>query len=506
MKLKVPVAIVLLGLIVIVLNHHVMDWKSITSGKIEKSFTQLIGEQRKDLNSWKAFEPGDTRFQKRRFCDEKVVSWSDNKPWVAEPVVKDIQVVETNEGTYLIQTIVLNKNCRKTSVYPLKKEYEISNKFIRSRMDVSLPRNLMNVSGKEGSFHYKNLFYFDLKESPSKSIDAIAGIIIISALLWLAWEGLSLFFYPALGVLLLARAISLYFNTLDWLFKYPLFDSLIYKSSSWNPTLGDLFVNCLLLFLITITWSRKFRKEEVVAGKYQLYLFLTFGVLFSVSVHTTIWSILDNSQLSLDVGKSIHFDFRRIIALISILFVASSQFLVTFRCVGLLNATSNKSSYYLFLLLLSGVGFLISQVVGAIALLFLFIIFVSNQLNWTNKLKQYRYQNLQFVLFVSVSVAVVLSRSVYEFHEKSELDTKRKFANYLLIKRDVLSEYYLNQLLKEIEEIDFQGISRKDASERIANRFVNPYLDKYNIQIIDPVIDSLSYYEVMPSLTRETLS
>ncbi len=506
MNLKVAGGIIALGLLAIVLNHYVLDWGAITSRKIEDRFAQLISAQRTDLNSWQSFEIGDPRFQKRRICGEQVINWSDNKPWVDEPALRDIQILEAMEGIFLIQTIIYSENCRKTSIYPLRKNYQIANKFLKSRMDVSLPRNLTNISEKEGDFRYENLFYYDLKETPSKSIDAIAGIVIVIVLLWLAWKGWSGFFYQTLLVVLLVRALTLYFNILEQLFNYPLFDPLIYKSSNWNPTLGDLFVNCLLLFLMTISWSRKFRKDGFSTRKYQLYIFFITGILFSISIYTTSWSVLDNSQLSLDLGKSIQFDFRRIMALLTILFVVGSQFLVTFRCVGLLNAQKNKSLYYLFLVLVSGIAFLVSEAAGGIALLFLVIIFISSQLNWTYKLKQFRYQNLQFVLLVSVSVALVLSVSVYAFHEKSELDTKRKFANYLLIKRDVLSEYYLNQLLKEIRDREFRNISVEEAKKKVETKFLNPYLDKYKVRLIDPLEDSLSYYQILPSLAGNALS
>lgn len=497
--------LMLVGLASILINHFLVDWRSATDGKIRSYFDRLVEDQKADLLTWSQGTLEGNTFQRRTYCNGKLERWSDDRPWIDELIQSELSVVEDGKGIFLAQRIDMEGGCFVISIYPLAKEYSISNKYLKSRLAVSLPKDLSTISLEDGSFKYRDLFYYEITESSSRSIDAIAFILIVVSSLIFLWLSLSKYFFASIGAMIAVRALTLWFSLFETLIRYPIFDSLYYTSSRWNPTLGDLFLNCLLIFIVTLKWSRRFRyRTEPSSSLGYIYIFLSIAV--STSVFTTAWSILDNSQLSLDVGKSIEFGFLRVVAYLTVLLMVCSHFLITFRLSGFLISSTKRKVFYLLLIVMPFGLWPFSLPAFFVGLLNSVIIILASRLNWGERLRDFKYANLQFALVVSLAVAAVLAATAYKYYEKSELDAKKKFANHLLIKRDVLGEYYLNQVLQRFEDEMLEESRKEVLKETIRDQLLNTYFDKYEIKVISEDSDSLMYVESVSQLTQDKLS
>lgn len=506
MSLKVLISLILLGVGVVAVNHFVLDWDVLSAGKVHDHFDELISDQNADLERWISDGNGDANFSKRSFCKGELTKWSDDRFWGDVETSKELEVIESESGILLVQRIAVTDSCFAESMYYLSYNYSITNKYLKSRNNISLPKDLVSISSSAGDIDYKGLFYYSIKGSASKGTDAAAGAVVLLAMLVLFWKGLSNRFLITVAIVFILRIVTLYFGLLKGFFGYALFDSLYYTSSIWNPTLGDLLLNVLLIFLTTLNWSRRFRHHSEVKSNLEIITYSLFGLALSASVFSIIWSILDNSQISMDVGKTIEFGLLRVIGYISVGLMVGSQFLFSFRTVGQISKMNQPNLVYVVLLCASLSLFFFSSSVALVGIIFAGIVVVTSKFKWGNKLKDFKYENLQFVLLVSVYLAGVLSFSVYKFHEKSELDAKRKFANHLLIKRDVLGEYYLNQLLIDLNDLDSQAKSNERIVEEINLELLNTYFDKYDIKLLAPTTDSVAYFSTLKELNSEKLS
>ncbi|MEQ9229915.1 MAG: hypothetical protein RIF46_04480, partial [Cyclobacteriaceae bacterium] len=97
---------------------------------------------------------------------------------------------------------------------------------------------------------------------------------------------------------------------------------------------------------------------------------------------------------------------------------------------------------------------------------------------------------LEYVLSVAAILSLSFAFTVYHYHNIEDLDDKKKFANKLILEKDVLGEFYLNEIMNEfredrsIEERLNGGIfARQNIREKVRRQFVSSYFDKYELEI-----------------------
>ncbi len=498
--MKISFILIAAGIAGIIINHFLIDWESYTVDRVNDFFDELIEEQRADLFDWSSDSAGDSKFRKRSFCGDSLINWNDSYGWFEFSIEDDLAVIEDMHGVFLVQRLSKNEDCYSISVFTVSRKYTIANNYLKATKNSLLPRSVVYVSNSNGPITYKDQFFYDIERSPSYLLDILLSLLIISIALTILWKTLSDYFIESILVVVTIRTIMLYFSLLETLIRYPLFDPLYFTWSFWNPTLGDLFFNCLLVFLITLKWSRRFRLTDHWPSGKSLYPVAAISQILSVSIFWILWRILTNSQISLDVGQTIEFGHLRVFSYLCVILLIGSAFLSNFRLVGFLRRGTSNSKIFLFLIASTLPFFIISATSVLVTLIFAVVIIFISKLNWGSRLREFKYENLQFALIISVIASGILSYSVYKFYEKSELDAKMKFANHLLIRKDVLGEYYLNQMLE-----DGKGTPSGD-SPISYEQLLSPYFDKYEVKIVDVSLDTLAFKQYRLLMTRERLS
>ncbi|GAB4250960.1 MAG: HAMP domain-containing sensor histidine kinase [Ekhidna sp.] len=468
-------------------NHYLIDWEQRAIDNAEGSIARLIADQRTDLKDWSNRVDTDPDFSKRTLCKGRLVEWNDDHPFEFESSTDSIYILENERGIFLVQSLEIG-GCQFLSQYALYRNYSITNQYLKSGIGDRLHPSIDQISS-QGSQSYGQLLKYDVSYAPSKVIDSIISGIIVFILLftyWLTSKSSFRHFLLATIMLIILRLITLGFDILQVLFQMPLFDPINYTSSFINPTLGDLLINQIILLLICMRLVTIF---DYLKPTYGWILWGGLGISLSILLFHIPWSILSNSQILLDVGESIIFDWLRIVSYICLLLTGLSFLIYTFYVQKYL-ASGGKIYQTIALSIVVALVLLFTKLLIAASVLFFgAILFVSSRISWNDTMQKFNYSNLLFILMVSVGTGMLFAAVTYKQSEQSELDAKEKFANYLLLKRDVLGEYYLHQSIQKLSqdtrvmEVASEG-SREELESIIRREFASSYFNKYDLEIV----------------------
>lgn len=487
--MSVRYSIVLIGtcFFLYFLNHFFFDWERITRGIAEENLSGIVVAQRADLISWSKGQEMDDAFRKRSLCQGRLVDWSDDRPFEFSPALDSIGVVESEHGVFLYQRIT-NEGCEYISGYPLFEYFLISNQYLKNRRSSKVSSVITTVS-KDAPYPFESLLKYDVKYGPNAWLDGIIGLIFILVFIFeyvkfSSWSVRS--FWLATGGLVMLRFISLYFNILDTIFRMPLFNPVNFTASFFNPTLGDLLVNAILTLVVTIQISKHLsdlRKGEL----WLVYAILGLGC--GLLVFHIPWSILNNSQLVLDIGKSISFSFLRSISYSIVGIFSICYFVYLFHFYQFLERFGRVKHALTVFSAAGAFIFFLNPFLSIPAFFAVFFFLVLARFKERFNLTEFNYQNLLFILIYSVGLGAMLSLFVYKHGERDELFAKRKFANYLLLKQDVLGEYYLSKAIENLNadpelEIIASDRSKSDLIESVLSEFSSPYFNKYEIEMV----------------------
>ncbi|MEO9872991.1 sensor histidine kinase [Ekhidna sp.] len=489
MNHKLSIVSLIGGILLLLGNHFIVDWEGRSREKVETNFDAIIAEQYEDLKAWSRGNSINDKFRKRTICKGRLEEWSDNKPFVSNQFDDSIRVISNELGIFLLQQFE-NETCTYLSCLQLLETYSIKNQYLTEGRSIELSESIDYLSTNSGEYEYRDLIHYSINGMPDGLIDAILSIVILLVLLIEYWKYCQInikSFWIATAILFFLRYLTLEFEAFRFLFRYELFNPIKYTSSIVNPTLGDLFINCLLLLLIIIS-SAKYvlMLKRSVRGVIVMSAINT--ILSGVVLHVA-WSIISNSQLSLDVGQSIQFDLLRISAYACILLACISYFYFTYLTLKLMRRSTQVSQTIIGALMAACLMGMLDLLSITFSVVHIAILLVSTRYRWGKSFKEFTYSNLLFILMVSLGISAVLAFCIYKYEEGAELDSKKKFANYLLLKRDVLGEFYLDQTIKKLSEDDNLAMvaserSRSVLEDRIRSEFLTPYFNKYDLEIV----------------------
>lgn len=489
MNFKLSVGLLVGCIVALLINHYLISWDQINHSKVTKSLDEIIELQREDLLAWKSGIHENNLFRKRTLCRGRLEEWSDNRPFTFDIEEDSIHVIENEFGVFIIQQDFDDK-CQYISCHQLVEKFSISNQYLIENSSELLADPAIHVSVDTGDYNYNQLLFFDIESKPDRLIDAIVSIlilIVVFAEFWKFSQQRVKTFWLAFISLIILRYVSLEFDAMQLFFRYDLFDPLKYTSSLVNPTLGDLLINCALLNLVIIS-SAKYL-PNVKKSKNGVGIISALNAIFSGLVLHVAWSIISNSQLSLDVGQSIGFDFLRSVAYLCILLVSTGYFYFTYLTLNLIRRSHFTPQAIIGSLAAAVVLGFLDVLSITFSFVHISVLLISLRYQWGKSFKEFTYSNLLFILIVSVGIATVMAFCIYKYEESAVLDSKKKFANYLLLKRDVLGEYYLDQTIKKLSSDEqlaqiASERSRKVLEDRIRSEFLTPYFNKYDLEIV----------------------
>ncbi len=301
------------------------------------------------------------------------------------------------------------------------------------------------------------------------------------------------------------RLIMLFFNVPAGLTKYDLFNAKIYASSVISPSLGDLFLNVLLLCIITAyiyIYQHKLFNYRALLNLKPFYkiTFIVFAFLFTfVSLHLQyiiLETIYFNSQIRLDITADLDYNILKISCFFIFIMSSFTYFFVSHvvsRIAVSLNDSNKQVAINLGIasavyLILSFISHHFNPIIFIINLLYVCVV---TFLRFFRNIRSATYFTYIYLFFSALVSALLGAYSNYVFENRMDIENKSKFASRILIGNDKLGEFLLTSTIRKVQED--QIIATRMLSslapidlvfQKIKKQHLDSYFDKYEVNIL----------------------
>lgn len=458
---------------------------------------------------------------------------------------KKYQLIDNERGIYFAKLWHFNRNNKGywlLHVYPLVHKLTIENEYLPGGFNEQTfgnDRFVLSNQLKEGyqqvyveEDYLFSIFFRVGYDMAGKSSNhtllvfffSLLGLVLIIGgdfvyTLWTKGQKVIATFYTFL-ILGLIRILMLAFSFPNDFFQAGIFDPSLYASSKLNPSLGDLLLNviCYLVVLsmvIAILGSKRvlfsfiqFRKKYAygiqLLAAYLLSTFLMF-LFFFLYVN-----IVENAQWNLNIAAIPTFDYLKAISLF-VVFLGGAAYLL-FSIIGLNMVLYKRSDPVFFplkvlilfafplIVILFFVDFI--WLISFLAHLILLIAIVTFRLY--NKIFKLEFNTFLTFFFACLVGAIITSTASYQHFRNDQIRSKQKFATTIMLDRDVMGEFLLEEIMQRIEEDLFiknrisDPLLSKDIIERKLKKiYLSGYFDQYNQkisvfnQVGQPILDGV---------------
>ncbi len=494
---------------------------------VEKDRQLLIEyfAQNKDL-SFQTLNELNIKYPFFIFKSHSMVYWSDEH---YTPVLKKYR----KQGWHFVkdqagQFLELNSQSKKSdiilvTVIPLFEFYEINNEYIQSSFNTDiLPSSgiQLQLSSLDDAYAINDLdgnpiFYISFSEDFENylpyfhyliiTLESILAVLLLYLLWQFAssrkglWVQVAIFIIGTASIWGLMESFDFPFHSSD----LELFDPKHFASSDFNPSLGNLIINCILFFLIGFFSIRRLKdiysSEEILLSKLT-YLLLNLGTyIVSLGIYYFIYLIYIHSNWGLDSTQSIEFDFFELLSYAVVLVFGYLVFEV-FRLVHHLNNTSNTNfiafisfqllAFSLFLFTAFSFGLVIFAIAGIVLVVNILVYLTS----LGGSLESLKFLSFIYLFILIIAISAISASSVYQLEKQKEASQRSVLADRIMNGNDVLAEYILGQLdqsLKNDAYIKRQFLMPltpyKTIVDKIEQYYLNDYFEKYekSVRIFD---------------------
>ena len=287
-----------------------------------------------------------------------------------------------------------------------------------------------------------------------------------------------------------------------WIYS-EFFDPRFFASSSFNASVGDFFLNALIVaigcaYLFKIYPRLYFIKSSSRKSDLMKWLISTF--LLSASFfaflfpHLFVESIFHDSAISIDITSSVTFDRLRIIALGALALGCISSFFFVHILVRWAKLLIKSKWQFAFSMLVAGLlftsYFLFSDLNYWVSLFtgtaYFLVLYYSN---YFQSLSHIGSRIFSFLLIATMAYGIQGALGIWRFAEEKEVRSMFRSASNL-IARDVLGEYLLDETTKKIASDKFilsnmaSPLLAKDAvRQKVRQVHLNSYFDRYEVKV-----------------------
>lgn len=443
----------------------------------------------------------------------------------------DYRFVTLRTGQYISHRIVVEKNQAVLELYsflPIVYQSKIDNSYIESGLNSEIFSNTSlsvrsfpakgaaDIHTSKGEYLFSVRFLKDFQYSPLSLKFLVVGLVSISIItmfvyIW-GWtrqlmkkgkpfKGIFVFAFS----LVLVRGLMLVLNFPFDLTQWPLFNSRYFASSVFNPSLGDLLLNNIVLlaiayvgtkYILRLSVLRQMRdmgEKKRVLGAVLLVTLSYAALYFEFFIIRTLYF---HSQWSLDITTDITFSSFKIISYGIFIINALVYFLIVHAIFKLVMQWVKGSMYNLMVAL--GLGTLLFITIGYLSGLYFWVVVVANFVylcllyffRLPSSLDSIKYSTFLY-FFVSALVSALVGASAgFIFGHQKNVNSKNQFANQLLIDNDIRGEYLLAEAAEKIKTDIFiknrlysPFYSKEIIEQKIRRVYLNNYLDRYDIQV-----------------------
>jgi signal transduction histidine kinase len=307
------------------------------------------------------------------------------------------------------------------------------------------------------------------------------------------------------------RLLMLLFGFPNDFFQVGIFDPSLYASSQINPSLGDLLLNvlCYLVvssMVIAILGSKRllirfiqFRKSYGYGIQLAAAFLLSTVLMFLF--YFLYLNIVENAQWNLNIASIPTFDYLKAISLL-VVFLGGAAYLL-FSIIGLnmvLYKRTDQVVYPLKVLLLISLPlvlllFFVDFVWMLVFLSHLVLLVGIVTFKLYNKLFKLEFNTFLTFFFACLVGAVITGAASYQHNRSEVIRSKEKFANRIMLDRDVMGEFLLEEIIDRIQGDLFiinrladPLLSKEPIERKLRKIYLSGYFDQYSqdISIYNP--------------------
>ncbi len=495
---------------------------------LEESFNQVLG----NLNQPETFSDFrvEVPYPYYIFRDDSLEYWSDFHYVPSFAAVKDLAGIQyvSDQGVHFIARAHQLKNRRLlVMTLPVHRTRNIQNNYIQEEFNSELfPQKAINVNivaEGEGNALYtpenQYLFSFSIDDGSTPKSAPIYYLVFILVVLALL---LALFYlyrvtsneiynaryqrallYMTLGLVVI-RAVMLSYDFPGSTLHSDIFNPQLYASSDLNHSLGDLFLNQLVLLAVAVFLFRYYRYFEFLKRfshradmKKALAVFWLALSLIMLYFQYHIIADFYRSQWSLDISAIMDFDFFKFLSLIIIVINAVIYFLITHIAaeetlkIAVKDRRELLALYAYALVVFAVVGIVAGWNWLPVALLNTLYLMVLYLLGIISYLGQYNYLSFLYLFIGSIQCAIIGAYAINTYEKIEDRNGKSQLADQLLNEKDVVGEFLLAEAMEKVKhdpflinQMLFNPIGSSEAILQKINRiYINQHLDRYDITI-----------------------
>ncbi|MCX6233073.1 MAG: ATP-binding protein [Bacteroidetes bacterium] len=417
------------------------------------------------------------------YSHDSLCYWSENAVPFEKAKVKYYKkhaILNLQNGWYKISSINF-KNYEIIALTLIKNEYSYQNDYLQNNFHPDLyTASQINISLKPSKYNIKDAgsnFLFSIKsEAYNLPINDFAVYILVflylTAFIFLVtfiyrlYEALPFINnYPLIKFILFAldvfilRILVFFFHIPAILYDSRLFSPYYYASASYLPSLGDLFINAIVLLYVAYLFFIKINPKTVFTRlmPWQNRISCTLVLLSAIVLYyfyvVLFKSIIIDSSIVLNLNNIFGFTFESILACFSIFAISLSFLFFTMRLFSMAYYQL-KSIKFLGLIFLTAIlvfillplpAFLREGIFYPFAFICLIIIlFVFER--YTHKIKT--FQQLILLLFF---FSLFSTFSFYKYNEIKEKGKRKLLVQKLTAENDPIAEFLFKDIMPKIK-------------------------------------------------------
>lgn len=440
----------------------------------------------------------------------RLVEWEGNK---------FLAVKQTSESAGVMREFV--------GVIPLYRNFPIENELIKGGYNTTIFDDLrvfVFAEPVDGSFAFtydnKIICYLTVQSPPAVSskfgrffIFSLLAIAVVFAFFFFqrtasrlvksnrAFVGISMLL---LGLVFL-RGVLLVTNFPNSVYQFDIFNSRFLVISYVHRSLGDLILTSFFFaYFIYFTANAVFRSDVYAhfsnakaSVKWVVTIAaIVFGYLLLGYTYLLFQEVFKNSQIHLDVNRSIFLDVFRAGALLIFFLFCFSYFLVSHGSYILLKhlRSISERGTWLVHFLVAAISIVVTLFVDSdlviVPLLHAAYFSIIFWFRLPEFIRPLRFQAFLYFFLAAAFTSVLGSYSIFKYDGFERGVLKQKFANSLLIENDIQGEFQLEGIMRSVKSDIFiltrmmSPVLAKDMIEqRIKRLYLNSYFDKYDVQV-----------------------
>ena len=431
---------------------------------------------------------------------------------------------ETKIGTFLTYTKFIADHNNNTyallGIIPLNHTFQLTSQYLKDYSNKDIFDINISISKKKREGYYplafasENEIYVGFESNISdynrSSIYYLFSLIFALILFvffsfWKhsgSWKE-SIFFIIAL------LCVRLYLLSIDLrLFSWtnPIFDPQVFAFSWFMPSLGDVFLHVLVLFILLVYFFFCFDRKEIVfflkrrSVIYQKSIVsIIIFLIFLIAFHFTLLfhRLYEHSTYNFNILESIEVDPTRVFYIL-LFVIATSIFMISTSLLhALLKVLKKKIKKFVYTIwVISAVMFTILYYLEFTSLFipcaFLVFTLVVSKVKLYNSFFRYSYKTYVFVIVSAIYISLAVGSEISNKSKKTASYQKHIMAENLLYLRDPKSEFFINEVSRQISNNSFikrmfqsPGLASKELiSQKINYSYIATYFDQYEGSVL----------------------